>query len=180
MNRTVQRDYDWALKMQRFAIPIYETIWPKSRIIELDKNLRDELSHTLDVGGADKMIRFADGGLAFLAQRFRRWDARKWDDFTLRKDRLNGYSTELQKGRLALERHGFVAGFYSYGLANETDSGFARLRILRYPELLSAIVEGKIRTQTHSNTNGSSNFIAIPFSLIPRNYFLFESVEDKP
>lgn len=169
-----QTDDKWALEMQNFAMPIYQQVWANARIVELDKDKRNQLSRVLDIGGADKMIEFADGGLAFLAQRFRRWQYRTYDDFTLRTYRPSGNTTEFEKGMLALERHGFVAGFYSYGLVNQTETGFERLRILRYPELLKAILTGELKPKTLSNTNGSSNFLVVPFSHIPKQLFVLD------
>lgn len=171
-------DDKWALEIQRFAMPIYEHVWPDARIVELDKDKRNQLSRVLDVGGADKMIEFRDGGLAFLAQRFRRWKYRGYDDFTLRKNRSSGNLTEFEKGMLALERHGFVAGFYSYGLVNQTETGFERFRILRYPELLKAILSGQLKPRTISNTNGSSDFLVVPFSHIPIHFFVFDKSKE--
>ncbi len=169
-----QADDKWALEMQKFALPIYRQVWVNARIVELDKDKRNQLSRVLDIGGADKMIEFADGGLAFLAQRFRRWQYRKYDDFTLRKNRPSGNLTEFEKGMLALERHGFVAGFYSYGLANQAETGFERFRILRYPELLKAIITGELHPKTLNNANGSSNFLVVPFSCIPKHFFVLD------
>lgn len=171
-------DDKWALEMQRFAMPIYKQVWANARIVELDKDKRNQVSCVLDVGGADKMIEFADGGLAFLAQRFRRWKYRKYDDFTLRKNRPSGNLAEFEKGMLALQRHGFVAGFYSYGLVNQTETGFKRFRILRYPELLKAILTGKLQPKTLSNTNGSSTFLVLPFSRIPTHFFILDKNND--
>jgi hypothetical protein len=173
-----QIDDEWALEMQQFAMPIYRQVWGNARIVELDKDRRNQLSRVLDVGGADKMIEFTDGGLAFLAQRFRRWQYRKYDDFTLRKNRPSGNLTEFEKGMLALQRHGFVAGFYSYGLANKTETGFERFRILRYPELLRAILTGELQPQILANTNGSSNFFAVPFISIPKDFFVLDKNRD--
>ena len=115
-----QVDAKWALEMQPFAIAqFYSKLWLGARIIELDKERKNELAQAIDIGGADKMIQFPDGGLAFLGQRFRRWDERKFDDFTLRRDRPSGMMTEFQKIVLALERGGFLAGYYAYGHVNE-------------------------------------------------------------
>ena len=168
-------DDKWALEMQRFALPIYRQVWADASIVELDKDKRNQLSRVLDIGGADKMIKFADGGLAFLAQRFRRWKYNEYDDFTLRKNRPSGNVTEYEKGILALERHGFVAGFYSYGLVNQAETGFERFRILRYPELLKAILAGELQPKTLSNANGSSNFLVIPFTRIPKHFFVLDN-----
>lgn len=181
MTRIPRKDWhvddEWAVEMQKYAMPIYRQVWGQAKIVELDKDKRNELSRVLDVGGADKMIRFTDGGLAFLAQRFRRWQYSRYDDFTLRKARPSGELTEFDKGILALERHGFVAGFYSYGLVNETETGFKRFRILRYPELLKAILSGELRPRTLANVNGSSSFLAIPFADIPKKFFLLDQGE---
>lgn len=174
MKKKNWRDDDkWALEMQKYAMPIYKSVWPNARIVELDKDKRNQLSRVLDIGGADKMVKFADGGLAFLAQRFRRWQYVRYDDFTIRTDRPSGNTTEYEKGILALERHGFVAGFYSYGLVNESENGFARIRIIKYPELLHLIESGKLLPKTLPNTDGSSSFLVIPFKSIPNDIIIY-------
>jgi hypothetical protein len=148
--------------------------------MELDKDRKNQVAVAIDIGGADKMVCFPDGGLAFLGQRFRRWEQRKYDDFTLRKDRPSGTLTEFGKIKLALQRGGFIAGYYAYGHANETENGFIRFRILKFKELVDAIIAGEYQPKTERNPNGSSTFYALPFNSIPPRFFLINYAEDKP
>lgn len=174
-------DADWALKMQPYAIAqFYSKVWLGAEVIELDKEKGNRLAEVLDIGGADKMIRFPDGGLAFLGQRFRRWHQSKFDDFTLRRDRPSGTMTEFQKIMLALKRGGFVAGYYAYGHVNENQDGFTRMRILKFREFIEAVLLGELRLGIGRNPNGSSTWFKIPFHAIPVRFFLVDYAEDKP
>lgn len=176
-----QVDAKWVLEMQAFAIAqFYSKLWLGARIIELDKERKNELAQAIDIGGADKMIQFPDGGLAFLGQRFRRWGERKFDDFTLRRDRPSGMMTEFQKIVLALERGGFLAGYYAYGHVNEEEDGFIRMRILKFRGFIEAVLNGELRLGVGRNPNGSSTFFKIPFHTIPAQFFLLDYAEDKP
>lgn len=175
-----QPDAEWALSMQPFAIKqFYSKLWPGARIIELDRERKNRLAQAIDIGGADKMIQFPDGGLAFLGQRFRRPHQKKHDDFTLRRDRPSGMMTEFQKTVLALERGGFLAGYYAYGHVNEEEDGFLRMRILKFREFIEAVLGGELRLGIGDNPNGSSTWFKIPFSAIPVRFFLVDYAEDK-
>lgn len=178
---SISIDRDWAEeKMQPFAISqFYNTVWPGVKIIEVDKEKRDSLATVIDIGGADKMLQFRDGGIAFLAQRFRRYKQICYDDFTLRRDRPSGIKTEFGKLKSALERCGFIAGYYAYGHANKREDGFVRMRILKLRELTEAILAGQFQLQVHCNTDGSSTFYAIPFKAIPPRFFIIDYATDK-
>jgi len=176
-----QDDAKWALEMQPFAIAqFYSKLWPGARIIELDKEKENELARAIDIGGADKMIQFPDGGLAFLGQRFRRPHQKRYDDFTLRRDRPSGMMTEFQKIVLALQRGGFLAGYYAYGHVNEEEDGFIRMRILRFREFIEAVLYGELQLGVGRNPNGSSTWFKIPFRTIPARFFLLDYAKDKP
>lgn len=167
--------------MQPIALAqFYSKIWPGADVIELDKDVRNKLAKIIDIGGADKVLRFPDAGLAFLAQRFRRYDEIQFDDFTLRRDRPSGIKTEFQKAKLALERGGFIASYYAYGHANENEDGFIRMRILKFREFMEAVLSGELKLGIGRNPNGSSTFWKIPFKNIPARFFLIDYAEDKP
>lgn len=174
-------DAKWALDMQPYAIrQFYSRLWVGAKIIELDIARKNQLAQVIDIAGSDKMIKFTDGGLAFLAQRFRRYEELKYDDFTLRNTRPSGTPTEWGKLKLALQRNGFIAGFYAYGHANENEDGFIRMRILKLREFAEAILSGMIQlNRIGQNPNGSSDFLIIPFSSIPREFFILDYAEDK-
>jgi len=176
-----QDDAKWALEMQPLAITqFYSELWPGARIVELDMERKNELAQAIDIGGADKMIQFPDRGLAFLGQRFRRPHQKRYDDFTLRRDRPSGMMTEFQKVVLALERGGFLAGYYAYGHVNEEEDGFIRMRILRFREFIEAVLCGDLRLGIGYNPNGSSTFWKVPFRAIPARFFLIDYAQDKP
>ncbi|MFH1486697.1 MAG: hypothetical protein ABIH46_11555 [Chloroflexota bacterium] len=167
-------DIEWALKIQkRVAVPkYYRKLWPRAEIFELDAMRKNELAKSIDVGGADKMVKLPDGQLIFLGQRFRRWDsAKKYDDFTLRATRHSGMLTEFEKILLALTRGGFMAGFFAYGHVNKVEDDFLRFRILRLREFCEAVMAGHFNPKMKDNTDGSSNFLAMPMELIPVEFF---------
>lgn len=173
-------DADWTLKMQPLAIAqFYSKVWPGAQIIELDQDKRNKLAVALDIGGADKMICFSGGALVFLGQRFRRWNQRKFDDFTIRRDRPSGIKTEFHKVKLALEHGGFIAGYYSYGHANKGENGFIRFRILKFREVIEAILVGELCPTVRYNPDNSSSFYVLPFDAIPPRYFLLDYTANK-
>jgi len=166
--------------MQPIALAqFYKKIWPGVEIIEIDNQRRNQLAQVIDIGGADKILRFYDGGIAFLAQRFRRFDQTRYDDLTLRYSRPSGIATEWDKFELALKRCGFIAGYYAYGHANESECGFLRMRIIKLQELIRAIADGILVPKIRSNINGSSIFLAIPFKAIPKEFFEYDYAENK-
>lgn len=177
-------DRDWALGMQPVAIyRFYSKIWPDGEIIELDRWHGDILKKALDIGGADKMIRFPNGAIAFLGQRFRRWESwhgdngDDYDDFTIRFDRPSGNKTEWDKICVAIEHGGFIASFYAYGHANKNDNNFERFRIIRFRETVEAIITGQLHPTLENNPDNSSRFYALPFTTIPSPYFILNYQE---
>jgi len=134
MKQTISRQLNYlnnkelASILQPLAIQkFYSRLWPNSSILELDIDIKSKLAHLIDVGGADKMLRFHNGSIAFLAQRFRDWEHRKRDDFTIR-------SSELNKVIDALAQSGFIASYYAYGYSNFNRTDFIKVRIFRYRE----------------------------------------------
>jgi len=179
--RRYEVNAEWATRMHKIAAEqYYNKLWPDSEIIELDTDRQDVLKFALDVGGADMMIRFPTGGIAFLCERFRRWESRRFDDFTIRLSRPSGIMTEYGKAVDAIKRGGFVASYYAYGHVNQAEDGFIRLRILLYQKLLESLLHGGIVPAIRENPNGSSIFCAIPFRDIPDDLKLLEYVgEDR-
>lgn len=155
---------------------IYNQVWPEVEVIPLDDDNKNRLKVVLDIAGADKILRWPDGGIAFLAQRFRRFEKSRWDDFTMRRLRPSGRLTEVGKIRAALERSGLIAAFYAYGHVNKTEDDFLRFRILRFTEFCQAWEKGTLLpAQTKANTDGSSWFFCWPFKNIPDSLFLYDS-----
>jgi len=165
----------WALEMQPLAIEHhYSKVWPQAEVVELDKRI-DDLAKMIDIGGADKMLKFPDGHLIFLGQRFRRydnWHEENYDDFTLRTKGHYGHPCELLKAQSALKNNGFTAGFYAYGHANPKDTGFSRFRIVDFPKLLQGLASNLILFTQHKNPGGTE-FIAIHFLDITRDYIIY-------
>lgn len=178
--RQYEIDRDWALGMQLLAITdFYARVWPGAEVIELDNDRANPLKTVLDIGGADKMLRYPTGGIAFLAQRFRRYKSwhptpsQMYDDFTLRYNRPYGRMTEAEKLQRALDEGGFVASWYAYGHANEDNTGFTRFRILNFPALLRCL-GGQLGDKVLPNRDQSSTFVPIPFRHIPASIFLLD------
>lgn len=171
-------DQDWSVvKIQPLAIAqIYSMVWPEAQVIPLDNDRRNTLKYMLDVAGADKLIRWPDGGVAFLGQRFRRYEKRQWDDFTLRARRPSGRETEIGKIAAALDRAGLVAGYYAYGHVNEKETGFLRFRILEFRAFCQDWQSGLLPAKyVRHNKDGSSSFYCWPFSQIPSRFFVYNS-----
>lgn len=171
-----EENQKWVLKIQPLAITQhYNKIWSNANVIELD-SCADELSKIIDIGGADKMLQFTNGSVAFLGQRFRRWSSKDFDDFTLRAYFKSGNATELQKIRNAIQNGGFIASFYAYGHVNEAEDGFIRFRVLQFRSFTEALISNKIHYTLEKNKYGSY-FIAAPFKTIPREYFLYDTTQ---
>jgi hypothetical protein len=177
---TTKRDLDWALNIQdELAIPlIYSKVWPKCEIQCLDDDPYDRTKNMLDISGADKIIRYANGLVYFLGQRFRRYEStlqKDFDDFTLRKERKTGYKAEAYKAREALEKCGLLAAYYAYGHVNKDQTGFEKFRILNFREFLKQWITGKLtRPRIQKNKDGRSDFYYWPFEQIPTNIIFWE------
>lgn len=171
-----QEDKRWSdFKIQPIAIKkVYSELWPGSQIIELDKGTSSSLHTVLDIAGADKLIRYSDGTVSFLAQRFRRPDKADYDDFTMRYYRIGGNKTEYEKVVTAFQNKTLLAGFYAYGLVNTKEDDFTRFRILDYPHFLQDYLSGKVPEPGYkNNTDGKTSFVYWPFSKL-RDYLTYQ------
>lgn len=175
---TFETDIDWSVNIiQPLAVnQIYATVWPGADIVPLDDDRHDILKSILDIAGADKLICWPDGGVGFLGQRFRRYEKRRWDDFTLRATRPSGQLTEAGKITAALGRAGLIAGYYAYGHVNETETGFLRFRILEFRTFCTMWQSGDLPpTEVRHNRDGSSTFYCWRFSVMPTSLFVYNS-----
>ena len=173
-----RRDFNWATrKIQPIAVRrVYANVWPNVKIIQLDKDRKNKLANILDIAGADKLIQFPDGGISFLAQRFRRYEQKKYDDFTLRRSRPSGHLTEAEKIQLAFKRNGFVAAFYSYALVNEREDGFLRFRIFDFLGFCGLWLIGDLEPDgIKSNADHSSDFYIWHFNRFPSDLWIYNS-----
>lgn len=175
-----EKNRRYVLKMQPIAIDqFYTSVWPESKVVELDNDKADHLKVILDIGGADKMLRAPNGSIAFLGQRFRRYKSwhptpnLMYDDFTIRCRFPNGHDSEMEKLQQAMEIGGFVATWYAYGHANRQDTGFVRFRIIRLPLLLQYLDSGQVKCKRWLNKGGRP-FAYIRFKNIPRSAFLLD------
>lgn len=176
MKSNYQEDRRWSdIKIQPIAIKkIYSELWPGSQIIELDKGTPESLHTILDIAGADKLIRYQDGTVSFLAQRFRRPEQEDFDDFTMRYHRAGGNKTEYEKVVTAVQNKTLVAGFYAYGLVNIKEDDFIRFRILDYPQFLQDYLSGKVpKPGIRSNKDGKTSFVYWPFSSL-KEYLTYQ------
>jgi hypothetical protein len=161
--------------MQPIAVAkFYSPLWSKAKVIELDIDSKNRLAVILDKGGTDKLIQFPNGTLAFLAQRFRSWDYRNKNDWTLRE-------TELNKAIQALQIGGFIASFYAYGWVNKSETDFIRFKVFDYKRALVHILPRFSRGYYHllPNVNGGPGLYAIPFNHIPEDYFVLDYAAEK-
>lgn len=175
-----RNDQDWVLKMQPLAIRFYyRKIWPECEIKCLDDELDNNLKKILDISGADKLLRWPNGTVSFLAQRFRRHDERNYDDFTLRYDRPSGYKAEMFKARDALKKHKLIPAYYAYGHVNENEDGFKRFRVIDFIVFLDYLERGQLpEPEFKENRDKSSTFMAWNFNIIPKECILNEFLED--
>jgi len=183
MPRDYPDDQKWSVeKIQPIAIrEVYSKVWPECEILELDNDQTNTLKKAFDIGGADKALKFPDGTICFLAQRFRTYKYSKHDDFTLRYSRpLSGYKTECEKVLRALKQNRMLAAFYVYGHVNEDEDSFLRLRILKFREFLEEWRKGKLpKPGLIPTKDGSATFVYWPFEKIPRNLIFYELTPQK-
>lgn len=174
--RNYRTDQNWVCtKIQPMAIQqIYNKVWPKCEILELDNDQRNTLKQVLDIGGADKLLKYPDGTVSFLGQRFRTFSCANHDDFTLRYSRPSQRKTECRKVIESLQQNKMVASFYAYGHVNEVESGFLRFRILKFRDFLEYWRDGKLPKVTPIPNEDGSTFLAWPFNEIPSELILFE------
>lgn len=173
---TYDENQEWVLKMQPYAInQHYNRFWPDSEIIGLDDDTANELKKVLDISGADKLIKWSNGTISFLAQRFRRWKQRNFDDFTLRKTGIYGGKGEIYKVIDAFNNNKVVSSFYAYGHVNRKEDGFIRFRIIDYKRFLKLWKEGMIKTPIEiPNRNIQNLFFMWPFKEIPDECILYQ------
>ena len=178
MSRPYTIDQDWSREIQLLAIQqIYPKVWPDCQILELDDDRLNLLKQTLDVGGADKLLRYSDKTVAFLAQRFRTYEeSLEYDDFTLRFTRpYSKATTECEKVLRSLAQNRLLASFYSYGHVNKEKNGFLRFRILKFKEFLEAWRDRKIPPPIGPIPNpDGTTFLAWSFAKIPKELIFWE------
>jgi len=175
-----EENSQWSVnKIQPIAIKqIYNKIWPNAKIIELDKDRKDLLKVILDKSGSDKLIKFNDGGIAFLGQRFRRIsNTKNYDDFTLRVwNYVAGEKVEFNKILMALENNRNVANYYAYGHVNLQETGFSKFRIIDFPKFLSLVASNRLPPYQRIKTNEKdAEFLCWKFKKIPPYCFIYNS-----
>lgn len=183
-------DVKWSLKIQPYAIDQhYSIFWSGCEIIHLDDGLTNSLKNILDISGADKGLKWPNGTVSFLAQRFRKWESYfdeekndlRYDDFTLRYDRpITGYEAECFKAREALKTNKLLAAYYAYGHVNKKQDGFLRFRIIDFIKFLEYWEKDLLPNPfKKDNKDGSSTFLAWPFKEIPSECIIYEFIEDQ-
>jgi len=168
----------WAVKrIQPLAeAQIYSIVWPDAEIIPLDTERGNQLKRILDVAGADKLIKYRNGNVNFLAQRFRKHNTieRGFDDFTLRKTNMSGYRSEIYRVLEAFKQNQIISAYYAYGHANKKETGFTHFRILDFKKFVDYLMSGKIRSPKEKDNNDPSSFYAWKFEWIPRDIFIYD------
>ena len=189
---TLKKDLEWSInKIQPLAeTQIYSKIWPDAKVIPLDDDNQNILKNIIDVGGADKLLKWPNGTISFLAQRFRRYasyhregyyQGRKtifnYDDFTLREYRpKTNYKAECHKVLEALQENKFIAAYYAYGHVDKDEKGFRRFRIIDFITFANLWAQNKLKSYKREwNKDLSSYFLAWPFREIPRNCILWKA-----
>lgn len=183
MNPIDEKQKRWAAKkMQPIAIEqIYSKVWPEVEIIPLDDEWNDPLKKILDPAGCDKLLKWTTGEIAFLGQRFRKYEstiAKGYDDFTLRFETKYGYSTECQKIRNAFNNNRFIATYYAYGHANVKEDDFYKFRILYFKKFLEVWAKGILKPKGPISNGDGSWFLAWSFNEIPNDCIFWTNVEE--
>lgn len=156
----------WALNIQKkFAIPIYNSIWPNGEIIEND-NQSHELAKKLDIGGVDKVISLNTGNTIHIAQRFRRPPR---EDFSLRYKR-DTYKAEFFKLQDAIESFANYPKLYAFGVVRDDENGFKRFTLYDTKRLVLGIRDDEIEfSGPYDNWDGITSGIYIKQDNIPSN-----------
>ena len=159
------KDFNWATDvMQPIAIAkIYRTVWPGASIESADKEGPGSIGQFMDFAGCDKLIRVRGGkGYAFgLAQRFRRWDDRRYQDFTIRV-------LEWHKNSKAWHEGAIAPGFYAYGIANEDETDFHQMWIIAFRKFVEWALGNPLpRVQMNPGQSHERGFYPWPFALMP-------------
>ena len=184
MHGAVKRDFDWAVnKIQPLAIEqVYHKQWPSATLIELDKDRKSELARVLDIAGADKLIRYRDGGISFIGQRMRRYETVvgvngkiKYDDFTLRRSRPSGRPTEAGKIVVAFQRNGLIAAFSAYGIVNRLEVGFERFRLFDFWLFCEMWLRGQFEPDGWKKNPDGTTFWHWRFKRFPEELWVYNS-----
>lgn len=167
--------------MQPLAEKYYREKWPTATIVNLDKSPNNPLATIIDMAGADKMIRFQSGAVAFMGTRFRRNKYMTFDHFTLRLDRESGGLTEYPKLLKSIAEGTFAASFYAYGTADRGDVGFARFRILDFRRFLDHYLPIPIpKDRKVPNDDGTSFVYWLEYEFAPYVIFERRAIPDVP
>lgn len=165
----------WAVKrIQPLAEKqIYPFVWPNTEIIPLDDERGNHLKLILDVAGADKLIKYRNGNVNFLAQRFRKWNI-TYDDFTLRKTSMTGYRSEAYRVIEAFKQNQIISAYYAYGHVNKEETGFTKFRILDFKKFVQYLMDNKIKKPKEKDNNDFTSFYAWKFDWLPRDLFIYD------
>lgn len=155
----------WSLKMQQIAIQkIYSRMWNEYHVYEIDK-LPGELAKTMDIGGIDKLLQGDDGHLILIGQRFRKAEYwyRNYRDFTIRESEYNRHLSAIEKG-------GFVPGYYVCGFATDKEDDFIKLMIFRYRTMMIDVSKSLFVFGFKETRPGQENFYYVALSKVPKKY----------
>lgn len=160
-------DLSFSEKMAKIADRLYHSLFSIDKITRLSR--KDE-PHVLDKEFHIDVILDLKSGLRFtLQEKFRRYKALKWDDFTL--ERLsNRWNKTLG------EYYFLCTDFYTYAWANRAETDFARVRIFKVPEVKLAIDSGQIypSKERMNISHGDATFLPFSFSSFSNEWFIFK------
>lgn len=177
----------WSKKVQdRFAMPIYQEIWPGCRIDQVDKYAeKSEWWKRRDFSGLDTIINLSGGNEIHLSQRFRSADS--GDDFSLRY--MVPSPKGLQKSEFFKLLKAYKKGYYrpdkyAFGKTKfgkhtnpdkETD-GLSFIYIFNVDPILKAIIDGDLTYRgPHQNRDGSYG-VYFTINDMPQEAIFFERV----
>lgn len=178
---------------KRYALPLYQEIWPEFNIFENDdesnqgkhaQNVRDLLS-ILDYSGIDKLIVAPGRGEIQVSQRFRSVDDRGFtQDFSLRTYNVDGNKAEyykLKENRESIEftiprlyGFGIVKG---YSVGDGVENGLIYFVIYELPPIIDDLLNNNLSTEEHNNVKDGDSSSAMYIDRSDIRKYIYEDAE---
>lgn len=180
---------EWSKRVaQKFAVPIYNQIWPNSEMEDISELAKSDPSWMRrDFSGLDIILNLPNGNEIHVAQRFRSSSSGR--DFSLRykvPDSQGGLQeSEYFKFLNAFKQGYWYPQYYAFGVTKfglEDDPlvqpapGFVEFTIFRMSELLRLLDKGEIKiVGPFSNRDGSYG-VYLSVDALPIRVVLFRQV----
>lgn len=168
---TVKKRNTWTMKIQKkFALDIYNEIWPGCTIIEVDElnfMKKNELARILDYDGLDKIIIQKTGRMIHMAQRFRQYNP--YGDFSLRyytfSEKYGKTKSEYFKLKRSINTTNDIFWYprlYAFGITTKDETAFREFHFIKTKPMMEALILKQIPFGgPKMNHDGKSSFIFI-------------------